>query len=68
MRVFIEIVCVRVCERLFLKKKYTTFFIGKVIYFKEKLYIESFLSFININILLLFCTMISNGDAARDHR
>ena len=53
---------------VYFSKKYTTFFIEKVIYFKEKLYIESFLSFININILLLFCTMMSNGDAARDHR
>ena len=61
-----------VCEHLHLycvsQKNIQLFFIGKVIYFKEKLYIESFLSFININILLLFCTMMSNGDAARDHR
>ena len=39
-------VFVSVCVYCVSKKIYN-FFIGKVIYFKEKLYIESFLSFIN---------------------
>ena len=40
-------VFVSVCVYCVSQKKIYNFFIGKVIYFKEKLYIESFLSFIN---------------------